>query len=228
VQSSSTTGFGVVEVDVTPTVPVLLGNQVITVLGSVSANGGPVQSTLAQSTQPITDFSVSATPAQQTVTAGQNTSFTVTLAPAPINSSFTATVSMSDSGLPAASTGTFTTSSVSMSGSTQASTTLNISTTARPVTTGSLFRGHGFYATWLPIGGLSLLGLGAGASKKRRTWIGIALLGLLAALLLLQPGCGSSSPTSTTGGTPAGTYTITLTGTSGSVSHSATVRLVVN
>ena len=225
VQSSTTTGFGVVEVDVTPTEPVLPGNAVITVFGQVSANGGPVQSTASLSSQAITDFSVGATPAQQTVTAGQNTSFNVTLSP---NPSYTATISMTDSGLPTASTATFTTSSVPMSGTTQATTTLNISTTARPVTTGSLLRGHTLYATWLPVGGLSLLGLGVGASRKRQRWIGLAMLGLLAGVLWLQLGCGSSSPATTSGGTPAGTYTITITGTNGSVSHNTTVRLVVN
>jgi uncharacterized repeat protein (TIGR01451 family) len=225
VQSSSTTGFGVVEVDVTPTLPVLPGNAVITVFASVSANGGPVQSTASQSSQAITDFSVGATPAQQTVTAGQNTSFNVTLTPMP---TYTATISMTATDPATASTATFTTASVPMSGSSQATTTLNISTTARPVTTGSLFRGHMFFAAWLPVGGLSLLGLGVGASGKRRRWVGLAVLGLLAGVLLLQPGCGSSSPATTSGGTPAGTYTITITGTNGSVSHNTTVRLVVN
>ncbi len=225
VQPSSTSGFGVVEVDATPTLPVLPGNAIISVRGDVSANGGPVQSTLSQSSASITDFAVGATPAQQTITAGQNASFDVTLTPTP---TYTATVSMTDSGLPPASTATFTTTSVSLSGTANATTTLNIATTPRPVTTGSLFRGRAFFATCLPIGGLSLLGLGIGGSRKRRTWIGLALLGLLMATLLLQPGCGNSSAASTSGGTTAGTYTINITGTNGSVSHTTTVRLVVN
>jgi hypothetical protein len=134
---------------------------------------------------------------------------------------------MTDSGLPAAAAATFTTTPVAMSGTTQQTTVLNISTTARPVTTGRLFRGRAFYATWLPVGGLSLLGLGVGASRKRRRWLAGVLLGLIAGIILLQPGCGSSSPATVTGGTPAGTYTITITGTSGSVSHTTTVLLTV-
>jgi hypothetical protein len=108
-------------------------------------------------------------------------------------------------------------------------TTLSIATTARPVTTGSLLRRHLLYATWLPVGGLSLLGLGVSAGYKRRRWLAGALLGLIAGIILFQGACGSSSnSTTTTGGTPAGTYTITITGSSGAVSHNTTVTLIVN
>jgi trimeric autotransporter adhesin len=115
-----------------------------------------------------------------------------------------------------------------MMGTSPATTTLNIATTARPVTTGSLLRRHLFYATWLPVGGLSLLGLSVGAGYKRRRWLAGALLGLMAGIILLQGACGKTSSTTTTGGTPAGTYTITITGASGSVSHNTTVQLTVN
>jgi hypothetical protein len=92
-----------------------------------------------------------------------------------------------------------------------------------------LLRRHSFYATWLPVGGLSLLGLGVGAGYKRRRWLAGALLGLMASIILLQGACGSSSSsTAASGGTPAGSYTITITGSSGSVSHNTTVQLTVN
>jgi hypothetical protein len=75
---------------------------------------------------------------------------------------------------------------------------------------------------------LSLLGLGIGAGVKRRRWLAGMMLGLLAGLILLQAACGnSSSSTPTTGGTPAGTYTIKITGSSGSDSHNQQVTLIV-
>jgi hypothetical protein len=173
----------------------------------------------------VTDFKIGATLSPATITAGESTAATVTLTP---NPTYTATISMTDSGLPAAATATFTSSSVSMSGTSQATTTLNIATTARPVTTGGLLQRHLFYAMWLPIGGLSLLGLGVGAGCKRRRWLAGALLGLIAGIILLQGACGSTSSKAPTGGTPAGNYTITITGASGSVSHNTTVQLIVN
>jgi len=92
-----------------------------------------------------------------------------------------------------------------------------------------LWRHGPVYATWLPVGGLSLLGLGVGASRRRRRWVAGALLGFIAGLVLLQGACGSSgSNVAQTGGTPAGTYTIKITGTSGSDSHTTEVNLIVN
>ena len=93
---------------------------------------------------------------------------------------------------------------------------LVINTTARPVTTAQASPlTRPLYATWLPVSGLTLLalGIGGGASRKRKMLRGILLGGLLA-LTLLLPACGSSSKAaSTTGGTPAGTYTVTVSGT---------------
>jgi hypothetical protein len=180
---------------------------------------------------PITDFSITASPGSQTVQNGQLATFNVTVA-ADYALGYNATVSMSQSSQPSIVTSpapTFTITPVTIAGTTSAQTQLNIQTVARPVTTGGLLRRNSFYAAWLPIGGLSLIGLGVGAGRKRRRILAGIALGLLGGLILLQPACGSSSnPTTTTGGTAAGQYTITITGSASSgASHQTIVTLNV-
>jgi uncharacterized repeat protein (TIGR01451 family) len=176
-------------------------------------------------TVPITDFSITAAPPSQEVAAGNPTQFTVTVTP---QGAYANTVTVTQTGLPAASTGTFTTSSITFPGTGGAqSTILNIATTARPVPTGNLRHGSTlFYATWIPIGGLSLVGL---STRKRRRWLVGLLLAFVISIIVLQPACSSSSSAPPpTGGTPAGIYTITITGSSGSVSHNVRVQLKVD
>ena len=198
------------------------GTTNLTVSPTLSANGGGFVSFTPASVT-VTDFKISADPKTVTITAGESTSYVITLTPSP---TYANTITVSHSSLPTGSTGTFTSTSVTISGNTPVTTTLNVSTTARPVTSGSLMRNGPFYANWLPIAGLSLLGLGAGV--RRRRWLAGALLGLVLGLTLWLPACGnSSSNTNPTSGTPAGTYTITLTGASGSVSHNIPVTLIV-
>lgn len=61
--------------------------------------------------------------------------------------------------------------------------------------------------------------------RKRRRRLKVALLSLGACLLLA--GCGARSRFLQSDGTPPGTYYITVTGTSGSITHSANVTVVV-
>jgi hypothetical protein len=83
-----------------------------------------------------------------------------------------------------------------------------------------------FYALWLPIAGIALLGrLG---NRKRA---GVMLFLLMIASVSLLPSCGggngSGGEGGSGGGTPAGTYTITVTGTWESVQRTTTVTLTV-
>jgi hypothetical protein len=70
------------------------------------------------------------------------------------------------------------------------------------------------------------------ASCRTPKSIAYATCGVLLVLLLLQVSCGGSgssggSGTTVNPGTPAGTYNINITGTSGTLVQSAPVNLVV-
>jgi hypothetical protein len=77
----------------------------------------------ATRTVTVSDFSLTATPATQTVVPGAGTTYTATVTPA---NGFTGTVTFSVTGLPSGATGAFTPASITTSGST----TLNVSTSA--------------------------------------------------------------------------------------------------
>ncbi len=224
----------VVQVVVTP--PTQPPPPQISVSCTFSVNNGPTTScpSAADQTDNVVDFTINANPPSLTVTNGDLASFPITVAPS--NSlGYNGTITFTQSTQPAivttsnSNTGFLPSATVTLVGTGSQSVTLNIQTVARPVNTGSLFRRTSFYATWLPIGGLSLAGLGIGAGRKRRRWIAGALLGLVAGLILLQPACSSSSSNvSTNQGTQAGTYHITVTGSSSTnASHQTLLTLVV-
>ena len=84
------------------------------------------------------------------------------------------------------------------------------------------------YATWLPVTGLAFLGLGIGtrARRKGRILAGMFFLTLMT-LVLLQPACGGHSSSTSTSGTPAGTYTVTVSASSGQFTKTTPITLVV-
>jgi hypothetical protein len=92
-----------------------------------------------------------------------------------------------------------------------------------------------YYALWLPVGGITLLGVGFGSRKKKFEIVGLGLIGLLFLLgLASMSACsGSNRSGGPVGGTPKGTYTITVAGSAsvngGAVTHNAgAITLTVN
>jgi len=223
-----------VEVEVTANATTTPPVTSMTVYGTVGANGSTMQYSTSAIVQ-VVDFTIQCTTTTPIITAGDIAAIQVVFQPAAQDGSlgYIGTVTPSDTISPSmvtSPTPTFNPINVPLTGATSGSTTLSIGTVARPVNNGSLLRRRSFYAAWLPIGGLSLIGLGLGAGCKRRRWLLGGILGLIAGVILLLPSCGSNSNVSTsTGGTLAGTYIVTIEGSAGTgSSHSCPVTLEVN
>ena len=222
----------IVEVDLTPAITGTA--QQIQISGSATANNSGIVAICSPAQPPanIVDFGIQASTSTPAINAGDTATFQVVFKPtSPLGYNATITPGQTTSpSMVTATTPTFNPTSVTLSGGGSATTTLSIATVARPVTTGNLLRHGSPYAAWLPIGGLSLVGLGIGAGRKRRRWLLGVVLGLIAGAMLLQSGCGSSSSNTTpSGGTQAGIYTITISGSAGTgASHNTQVQLQVN
>jgi len=183
----------------------------------------------------IGNFSVVANPGAITVTPGENITSTITAQPAP--QGFSGTVALACTGAPSGGTCTISPGSVTVTGTTPQTATLTVNTTApglAPPWPGSGSRPF-VPAPLRPVffGTLGvLLGLGLAAFRWRPRFVPAdsriaGALALLAVILLIgvMTACGGSS---TTGGTPTGTYTLTITGTSGNLAPTTAITLVVD
>jgi hypothetical protein len=178
------------------------------------------------------NFTLSLNPTTVTVTAGLTGNTTVSVLPA---SGFNQQVSFACSGLPAASTCSFSPSTVTPSGNGAATTTLTVAT---DVSTAVLHNPVPFgHRGWKETSGISvgilLFGLG-GLLSSRRRWRSVFLAVILAgALGTMLGGCGGGSGGGGGGGggaskTPTGTTTVTVTATSGNLTQTAALTLTVN
>ncbi len=213
------------------------GSESATLTLADNAAGSPQTVSLSGTGQ---DFKLGGFTTSETVTAGTTAPFEFQLSP---QGGFTGTVSFTCTGSPSNSTCTVTPSSVTVSGSGPQDIELDVATTAPssliPVAPAPPAIPPA--ALWLVLAGLmGLLAIGI------RLWPARAIhesplprarvtkLVPLAALLLFAAlwascGGGGASPVAPapTGGTSAGTYTLTVTATSGSISQSANVTLIV-
>jgi hypothetical protein len=206
----------------------------------------------AISTGPVSapDFSMSVTPASQTVVVGNGTSYTVSITPA---GGFSGQVGLTVDGLPGGATGTFTPNPATGSSTLAVTTATTTPTGTYPLTiTGANgVLSHTAPATLVvnPAPDFSLSATpssrSVGGSVTSTTYsltitplngfnspVTLSASGpLIGALGTFSPNPATTSSTLTVSimsNTPAGSYTLTLTGTSASLSHSTTVTLVVN
>jgi sugar lactone lactonase YvrE len=167
------------------------------------------------------DFEIALADISATISAGQKATYRLDVTPVV---GFSGPVSMNCTGQPEKSLCSFDNSTFTLDGKNQMSVTLTIETTA-PVTVATL-RPFNVRTGTSPLYAMLLLyGVGAlSFLNRRRTAIRALAIALI--IGLASYGCGSTGST-TVPGTPPGTYSITVTAQSGTLTHSAGVTLVV-
>ena len=232
VPSTVTGGAGTSALTVGTTSTTTLGAYTITVTGTGPSS---VQSTSLVLTVALPDFSIAAT-TPATVSPGGSGTSTVTLTSiAGYASPVQLTCSVAGGGSPAPACSVTGTNPVTPTGS---GTTSTVTITTTGASAAIVHPSDFFYAMWLPIAGVSLIGVGfSSAGSRRKKLLGFLMVAMVMAALFLMPACSSSNSGGGGGGggctgcTPAGSYTVTITGTgtdASTTTHSTTVTLTVN
>ena len=180
------------------------------------------------------DFTVTATPTSGTITPGQTATFTFTVNPV---GGYAGAVNFSCGTLPSLAACGFSPASVTPSGGGPASSTLTLTTAASTAMLNPDRRSSPSLPPWLPAGGLAMAGaIGLALTpKKIRRW-NRQLRGLCWALLMASVsfsllGCGGGGGNSqpSNPGTPAGSYTISVSasGGAGGPQHAVSIALTV-
>jgi len=175
--------------------------------------------------QAAPDFSLSPTsPPSETITAGQTASFSLNLTS---SGGLSGTLNFSCAITPTVTKGPTCNlpASVQISGTGPQSVSVTVGTTATTTTSAFLdlrYPRAGLRLLWIS----ALLGmvlLFARSHKRMSAFsLSIAIMGAVSLL-----GCGGSSSHTTIQGTPAGTYTVTVTATSGNLNHNSVLRVMV-
>jgi hypothetical protein len=168
------------------------------------------------------DFTIVPTLPSISVTAGQPVIEHILVTPTPLT--LTA-LTFACSQMPAKTTCTFAPNSVP-AGSTQTDVVMTITTTAS--TTAALAHPQGFYAGWLGFGSMGLVGMVILGGRRKTSKKSIALGAFSLMIVLMTIGCGGGgSSLHTVPGTPPGTSTVTVTGSTAAFTHSTTFTLIV-
>jgi Beta-propeller repeat len=182
----------------------------------------------------VSNFTLGSTPTSVTVSAGQSATYTIEVAPQ--NGSFDSAVSLSCAGLPTKCTATFSPASVTPGGAavTSSLTLATQASSAAPAAAGSLSGPWGLGPSAAGLMALAVIWIMGMPLLKRtprqlsRRWIAVcAVLCLVILIGSCSSGGGDNNPPPYNG-TPKGTHTISVQGTSGAMTVPISITLVVN
>jgi large repetitive protein len=213
-------------IDFTPSGP---GTRTASVAIVDNVTGQPAQSLVASisgTTSTVPDFSVTTALSTATISAGQSATFTLQVTSV---NGFNKPITLACSGLPVGATCSISPNPVTPAGAATPVTVTMDTAVRNLLPPGTSFRrtpwqlpSHPLnYLLWLAV----LLMAALLAQARRRP--ALAAFGFAVVLLIALTGCGGGNSAGVPAGTQAGTYTITVSATSGSLVHNTTLTLQV-